>query len=248
VTDTTADRFLDGRVVVRQPTAGFRGGLDAVMVAAAVPAMPGDEVLELGAGCGTASLCLAARIGDCAITGVEIEPSLVALANANAAANDLAQRVRFVEADIFAMPTTVKREFAHVFANPPFHHAHGQRSENSLRASAKHGRDGLGGWLDEGLKRVTANGTFSLIVRADRLGEVTAGGCGSGVVIFPLWPRRAEAARRVIVQFRKGSAAPTILLPGLVLHEPDGRYTIEADAVLRGRAALELALQDGSRR
>ena len=52
------DTFLDGRVIVRQPETGFRAGLDAVMLAAAVP--EGATALELGAGAGPASQCLAA--------------------------------------------------------------------------------------------------------------------------------------------------------------------------------------------
>ena len=43
--------FLDGRVIVRQPETGFRAGLDAVMLAAAVP-RGRCKALELGAGAG----------------------------------------------------------------------------------------------------------------------------------------------------------------------------------------------------
>jgi hypothetical protein len=42
------------------------------------------------------------------------------------------------------------------------------------------------------------------------------------------------------VQGRKGSRAAPRLLPGLVLHEHDGRYTAKAEAVLRGGEALDL--------
>jgi tRNA1(Val) A37 N6-methylase TrmN6 len=81
----TEDGFLDGRLRICQPERGFRDGLHAVMLAAAVPAKAGETVLEMGAGVGTASLCLAARVAGCAIRGIEIEPALVALANRNAA-------------------------------------------------------------------------------------------------------------------------------------------------------------------
>jgi len=33
----------------------------------------GEDALELGSGAGTASLCLAARVAGCAVTGVEID-------------------------------------------------------------------------------------------------------------------------------------------------------------------------------
>jgi tRNA1(Val) A37 N6-methylase TrmN6 len=60
------------------------------------------------------------------------------------------------------------------------------------------------------------------------------------VTLFPLFPKDGEPAVRVIVQARKGSRAGMRLLPGLVLHEADGRYTAKAEAVLRHGQALEL--------
>ena len=67
------------------------------MLAASVPARPGQTALELGAGAGTASLCLAARVEGVRIVGVEIDPGLAELAMANAAANGF--DCRFVAAD-----------------------------------------------------------------------------------------------------------------------------------------------------
>jgi tRNA1(Val) A37 N6-methylase TrmN6 len=64
------DSFLDGRVKVWQPESGLRSGLDAVMLAAAVPARSGQSALELGAGVGTASLCLLKRVPELTVTGV----------------------------------------------------------------------------------------------------------------------------------------------------------------------------------
>jgi len=60
----------------------------------------------------------------------------------------------------------------------------------------------------------------------------------TGISVFPLLPHGGEAAKRIIIQAKKGSRAPLALLHGLVLHRPDGSYTPEADAILRGGAAL----------
>ena len=62
------------------------------------------------------------------------------------------------------------------------------------------------------------------------------------MTVFPLWPRGGDQpAKRIILQVRHGSRAPLRLLPGLVLHETDGRYTPEADAVLKEGEALSLS-------
>jgi tRNA1(Val) A37 N6-methylase TrmN6 len=87
-------------------------------------------------------------------------------------------------------------------------------------------------------------GTVSLIHRADRLDALLGGLAGrlGGVVVFPLWPggEGRKAAKRVIVAGRRGSRAPLSLAPGLVLHQPGGSFTDEAEAVLRHAVALHL--------
>ncbi len=238
----TDDRFLNGRVVVRQTAGGFRAGLDAVMLAAAVPARAGDTVLELGAGAGTASLCLAARVSGCDITGVEIDAALVALANENAHANGAEARLRFMQGDVFELPAELKREFSHVLCNPPFH-GEGEASLDAAKDRALKDNGLLGDWMEAGLKRTAGGGTFTAIIRADRLVEVSARLPEQGVAIFPLWPRAGQPAKRIVLQVRKGCRAASVLLPGLVLHQPDGRYTAEADAVLRDGASLALDLR-----
>jgi tRNA1(Val) A37 N6-methylase TrmN6 len=240
VIETTRDQFLNGHLTLRQPRKGFRSGLDAVMLAAAVPARASDKVLELGAGAGVASLCLAAR-ARCAINGVDIDATLVALANENAANNDFADRVGFEQGDALSLPPWLRREFDHVFSNPPFHRSDGQISPSAARVRAMQDHDKLGKWLDAGLKRTASNGTLTMIVRADRLRDLLARAPEHGVAVFPLWPHGVEPAKRVILQIRKGSHAQSVILPGLVLHEEDGQFTREANAILRGESHLRLS-------
>jgi tRNA1Val (adenine37-N6)-methyltransferase len=232
------DTFLGGKVRITQSQTGFRSGLDAVMLAAAVPAVTGQSFLELGAGDGTASLCLAARVPGVSVVGVEREESLVALACDNAAANHA--DCTFVAADIFALPAELKREFDQVFCNPPFH-GEGQASPDAARAAALMDDGQLRDWLKLGLQRTVSGGFFTAILRADRLNEALAALPQTGVSLFPLWPREGVAAKRVIIQARKASRAAFSLLSGLVLHRDDGSWTPGAEAVLRRGSALALS-------
>jgi len=231
------ETFLDGRVKARQPESGFRSGTDAVLLAAAVPGQSREAGLELGAGAGTASLCLAARITGMDLTGVEIDPALVALAGQNAIASGLA--VGFAAADVFALPLALKRDYAHVFANPPFH-GEGAAPPDPARARALMDDGSLPQWLSIGLQRTVSGGFFTTILRADRVAEALAALPARGVNILPLWPRTGMAAKRVILQARKGSRAPVGLLAGLALHDAEGRYTPEAEAILRDGAQLAM--------
>ena len=233
----TDDKFLGGRVLVRQPKDGFRAGLDAVMLAAAVPARHSQDAFELGAGAGTASLCLVHRVGLISVTGIEIDSALVELANANAARNGMRVCATFITGDALEPPAPYRREYEHVFCNPPFH-GEGAASPDAGRAAALQDGGRLADWLHAGFKRVVAGGTFTAILRADRLGEALAALPEGGVTVFPLWPRAGVAAKRLIIQVRQGSRAPLQILPGLVLHDADGHYTPEADAVLREGASL----------
>jgi tRNA1(Val) A37 N6-methylase TrmN6 len=170
-------------------------------------------------------------------TGVEIDPALAALAASNAAANGMP--VRFVAADIFALPPELKRDYDQVLCNPPFHDEdHAPPDPSRARALMDDGK--LTDWLKLGLQRTVSHGFFTAILRADRLGQALAALGSEGVSLFPLWPKQGAPARRVIVRVRKGSKASLALLPGLVLHRDNGDWTTEADAVLRRGEALAL--------
>ncbi len=97
---TSEDAVLGGRLVLRQPLRGHRVGHDAILLAAATVAQSGEQAVDLGAGVGGAGLALARRIAGVAVTLVEIDPVLAALAAANAERNNLSDRVRAVRLDV----------------------------------------------------------------------------------------------------------------------------------------------------
>ncbi len=149
------------------------------------------------------------------------------------------RRVRFVAADIFALPPDLKLEYDVVLMNPPFH-GEGQSSPDPARARALMDEGSLRDWLEAGLKRCVSGGSFTAILGPTGSTRPWRALPETGVTAFPLWPRPGEAARRVLVQVRKGARAPFRLLPGLILHDSSGAYTPEADAILRGEGALAL--------
>src|SRR3954464_1209443 len=88
----TEDALLGGRVRILQSRRGYRVAVDAVLLAAAVHPAPGERLLDLGAGVGAVGLCLAIRVPDCTVVGIELQPALADLARRNAERNGLGER------------------------------------------------------------------------------------------------------------------------------------------------------------
>ena len=242
----TEDSLLGGRVRFDQPASGYRAAIDPVLLAAAIPVAAGGTVLDAGAGTGAASLCLAARVPNCRIVGLEVQRDLQRLASHNVLRNDLVRRIQIIAGDLAQPPPRlVGTVFDHVMSNPPHHAAAtGTASPNPERAHAhvEHQLD-LADWLAKCARMLTPGGSLTVIHRADRLADALAALRGSlgDLVVFPLWPRSGDRpAKRILIQGRKGSRGPLRLARGLVLHDDDGRFSAAAEAVLRHGAALEL--------
>lgn len=243
----TWDKFLDGQLMIRQPSNGYRAGVDPVFLAATVVAKPGQSVLELGCGVGVASLCLERRVGGLNLAGIEVQPEYAALARRNAKENGITFDV--LEADIKSIPMPVRDAvYDHVILNPPyFLRAKGTSSDNLGRDIAIAGATPIGDWIDVATRRLRHWGYLTIIQNAERLQDVISAMDGrlGGVTVQPLSPRIGRDAELVIVQARKGGRGIFRLLAPIILHEgashiADGdSYTPDIRRVLRDGAALK---------
>jgi tRNA1(Val) A37 N6-methylase TrmN6 len=247
----TEDAVLGGALRLRQPRRGHRVGHDAVLLAAACPALPGEHVVDLGAGVGAAGLALAMRASDIGVTLVEIDPDLAALAAENAKLNGLAARVKSIALDAvaparaFAAAGLAPESVARVLMNPPFNDPVRQKSSPDRRRRLAHAapREALAAWIRTAARLLRPRGTLTLIFRADGLVDLgrALDSVFGAVTVLPVHPKPDEPAIRILVRATKASRAPLALLPGLVLNDAGGHPTPEAEAVLRAGAALPLA-------
>ncbi len=243
------DAVLGGRLVLRQPRKGHRVGHDAILLAAAISAHPGDRLVDLGAGVGAAGLAVASRIEDVAVTLVEIDPALATLARENAARNGLAERVRTVCLDVAAAPAAFAAAGLtpgaadHVLMNPPFNAPQHPSPDRGRRLAHAAAPDILGRWMQTAARLLGPAGIVTLIWRADGLDAVLAALAADfgAVTILPIHAKPDAPAIRVLVRGVKASRAPLTLLPGFVLADEEGRPTTAAEAVLREGAVLPLA-------
>jgi len=245
----TEDAVLGGRLILRQPRKGHRVGHDAILLAAACSASSREQLVELGAGVGAAGLAVARRVDEVALTMVEIDPALAALARENAERNGLAERTRVACLDVTAFPDAfaaagiADRSAGHVLMNPPFNAAHNPSPDRGRRLAHALMPTTLRQWVGAAAFLLRSAGVLTMIWRADGLDAVLAalGDGFGGIAVLPIHPKPDAPAIRVLVRAVKDTRAPLAILPGLVLTDGNGQPTQAAEAVLRAGAVLALA-------
>jgi tRNA1(Val) A37 N6-methylase TrmN6 len=243
------DACLGGRLRLRQPKSGHRAGHDAILLAAATPARPGDRVVDFGAGVGTAGLAVATRVTGIDLAMIERDEGLAGLARTNADLNGIAARVCVLDiasgAATFAAFDLGPDSADVVLMNPPFNDAARHRSspDDIRRAAHVAEPDTLETWIHAARRVLKSGGALSLIWRADGVADILNAlqrGFG-GVVVRPVHADASKPAIRVLVRAIKGSRAPLRLCAGLMLNDESGEPDPEAQAILAGGRGLALA-------
>lgn len=239
----TEDRLLGGRITLRQPEDGFRAGIDPVFLAAACAAKEGDKVLDVGSGTGAAALCLKARIPGVSLVCLDISQQALEMAKESAELSGLTQDVTFLVRDVLAGKLKHPGQpFDAILTNPPFHDPGSSRAkpgtaraQATVLADSDHEK-----WFATCMAALKSRGSIYTVFRADRIDLLLGilSPLAGDIRLLPLWPKAGLPAKRVLVRATKGAKAPMTLLPGIILHGPDGSYTAAADAILRQAEAI----------
>lgn len=250
--ETTLDAFHRGDFLVMQPKrGGHRAGMDAMMLAAAVPGGFSGRLADLGAGAGAAGLAVASRCRQAHVVLVERSPEMAAFARASVAHpgnGRIACRADVLEADVTltgkARVAAGLGDAAFDFAimNPPFNEARDRPTPEAMKRDAHVMAPGLfERWVRTAAAVVRPRGGLALIARPQSLQDILAalGGRFGDCRIVPVLPRPTAAAIRIIVRGTRGSRAGLSIEPPLVLHGETGHgHAPRADAVCNGREAL----------
>ena len=249
VVEITEDAFLGGQLRVRQSKSGHRAGHDAVLLAAATAARPGDRVVDLGAGAGVAGLAVAKRVAGIDLVLVEIDATLAALARTNAPANGIHVNVIVLDVEAraaaFAAAGLPPDSVDAVLMNPPFNDPARHRASPDAARGAAHMATAttLAAWIHAARRMLKSKGVLTLIWRADGIAEVLAAldhGFGS-LQILPVHGEARGPANRILVRATKGGRAPTQIFPALLLNDEPGVPNKTVQAILAGNGSLPLA-------
>lgn len=238
----TQDYLLDKQITIYQPVDGYRASTDAVMLASLPKQVrEGQKILDVGSGTGAISLCLAERFKTkkVEIIGLELQPRLAELANMSAKANGF-DFLHYENIDIRQkMPPNLPNcSFNHVITNPPYAEKD-MPSPNPSKAAAHNLSDcRLTDWLNFCIKMVAPKGFLYVINRAEAVDEMLAALYGKmgNISLVPLFSKQGQPAKRIMLAAQKDSKAPTVIHAGLIIHQEDGSYTPEAQAILRKMA------------
>jgi len=245
---TLPGTLLGGRVSYRQFADGNRTGIEPVLMAAFVPARPGQSILEGGCGAGAALLCLASRVPNILGVGIEHDAATAKLAQENICANRF-HNLRAIQAQIPQLPSDIRHllphgvgRFDHIMANPPWHRDASTAPEHPRRKLARTASsDTLSNWIGCFRNWLQPGGTLTLALPA----ALTASAISAlhdrkfgSLQIYPLWPHAGEAARLVLLQATADGRGDTAITPGLILHREDGKFTHTANAILRNGTAI----------
>ena len=236
--------LLGGRIRCFQPTRGYRTAIDAVLLAACVPAKEGQNVLDIGTGVGASALCLAARVPDVKVTGLELQRPLALLGRYGIRANGFQNHINIVMGDLLNPPVSIKvQKFDHVMANPPYIEAgKGNVPKDYVKAvSTVEGRAKLEDWIEFAVSSKSERGSVTFIHRAERRGQLIKGLEASGMrrmELLSLIPKAGSAPNRIVVRAWSERKVVISEVQSLVLHEENGAYTARIESVLRGGKSL----------
>lgn len=206
--------YLPGGVTLEPGEHAFPLSTDSVVLKSFVRLPRNARVLDLGSGCGTLGLLLAAEDPHCQVTGIELDERSHIAALQNIRRNGLDSRLTSVCGDLRNLPREFTGQFDCCVSNPPYFSG-GPASK--VRATAR--REDCCTPAELFAAAATAlkyGGDFFLVHRPERLAEL----------VIRASEQKLEAKRLCLIRHREAGPVTLILLafrkggkPGLLWEE-----------------------------
>ena len=229
----STDKFLGGKVLLKQHQKGLRATSDSVLVSALVPAKSGESVLDVGAGNGVIAMCIANRVVS-PITAIEIQKDLCNLIFENAQLNK--KKIDIFQSDVLSSTDPIKGQlFHHVVTNPPFYKTSEKVRKNPEQKKAYVQDFDLKKWLSYCLKHLRSKGSFCLIHCPEALPEILTilSPKLGNIEIFPIVSKEGECSKRILLRGFLNKKGPLVLHSPLIMHSKTNLRTKTAEKILR---------------
>ncbi len=237
----TNDELKHGNLNILQPDEGPRINIDTVLLSDWVKVRPRhNNFIELGCATGAISLLLARKFKNLKITGLDIQPELIELANENLKINNLDSdsRIKFITGDLRNKNILNSENFDGVIMNPPYASSiNGRISENNLKSSARHDINCTPEDLAECASRILkSKGRLFTVFNSMRLSEFLF--CMEKFKLIPkrikfIFPKSDRSSNIFLAEFIKDGGEGLEILPPLIIYDENNNYTQEINNVYK---------------
>lgn len=213
----------------------FRPGTDTFLLSSMPRLKRGLRVCDLGCGTGLLGLLLLQRQPELQLTGIDLQPEAVRLAELAAAENDLTERLRFVCGDL-RDPILPANSFDLVVCNPPYYPVGSGKSAASrpLRTARSEESCTLEELCRAAARLLPWSGHFCLVHKPERLTDLccTLRVCGLEPKRLRFVCKTAGSAPSLLLldACRGGKPGLTVEAP-LILQNSNGTPSQEVDAI-----------------
>lgn len=214
----------------------FPPGTDSFLLSAFPRLRPGLRVLDLGSGTGLLSLLLLQRQRELTVTGLELLPEAVALAERAAEENGLTDRLFFRQGDLRSRDALPGGQFDLAVCNPPYYPVSGGAlAAADARRTARAEVDCTLADVCRAARRALRwGGRFCLVHKPERLTDLLCALRGEGLEpkrlrLVSLRPERAPSL--LLLEARRGGKPGLAVEEPLILENPDGSPTAELNRI-----------------
>ena len=231
--DERLDDLQFAGLKILQKTAGFRFGMDAVLLSDFVRAEAQATVADFGTGTGILPLLMLGRGKGQRFEAFEIQREMADMARRSVALNGLSARIRVHEASVEEAPSLLSSGSVDVIVcNPPYGMPGATLHNPGLSKDLARHQDprGLKPWFTAAYRLLRGRGRMALIYPAPMM--LSLMNDLSRAALIPkrfrmIYPRVDKPANLVLVEAVK-DARPTLQPePPLIVYEQDGTMTPE---------------------
>ncbi len=227
-----------GYKIIQNPE-WFCFGVDAVLLSsfAAKTIKPKTRVLDMCTGNGILPILLAEKTGASLIEGIEIQPLVAEMAQRSIALNNIEEKIKIVQGDLKSAPELYgKSQFDAVTCNPPYKENFGglKNATDTVTIARHEILCNLEDIIVSAEKVLKPGGKLYIVHRPERLADILC--LMRNYKIEPkrlrfVHPSHAKTATMILVEGAKHGGAKLFLEPPLYVHNEDGTYTEEINAI-----------------
>ncbi|AFA47560.1 tRNA1(Val) (adenine(37)-N6)-methyltransferase [Acetobacterium woodii] len=191
------------------------------------------HIIDLGTGTGIIPLLLYGKTKAASITGVEIQPPLVEMANRSITLNGLSEKIKIIEGDIKNPgDEMIPNYYDVVVSNPPYMRAKaGLKNNCETKTISRHEvLCNIEDILIFSKRMMKDHGRLFLIHRPERLGDIMSLMRHYKIEVKQLqfiYPSIKKEANLVLIEGRKSGKPGLKTAAPLIVYHEDGQYTPE---------------------